>query len=696
MVKDIAKVKERIEKLRNLINRERYLYHVEDRPGISPDALDTLKKELFDLEQEYPQLITPDSPTQRVAGKPLAEFKKVRHTKPMLSFNDAFSEDDMRAWLERAKRLLARGAEPSYYCELKIDGLAISLIYEKGVLKVGATRGDGATGEDVTQNLKTVEAIPLRILPEKEVLENLRKLGLEEIAKNLEKGFPREIEVRGEVFMGRAEFKKMNEERKKQGLTLYANPRNVAAGSIRQLDPKITASRKLDSFVYALATDLGQKTHEGEHLILKAMGFKTNPHNKSVKTLQEVFKFHKIASELREKLPYEIDGIVVFINERDYYGRLGVVGKAPRGAIAYKFSPKEATTVVEDIKVQVGRTGTLTPVAHLRPVEVGGVKISRATLHNFGEIKRLGLKIGDTVLVSRAGDVIPQITRVLVRLRPKDAREVKIPKHCLICGSQVYQEGAYLKCSNKNCFALSRERLYHFTSRAAFDMRGLGPKILDKFLDEELIADPATLFTLKEGDVAALERFGEKSSQNIIASIQNAKHVTLPRFLFSLGILHIGEESARDLANFFTSKKHIKRPKDLLEIAPKISLEEYDGIPNFGEKVAASVFKWFQDKKNLAFLKKLDEVGITLESEVKKPGKLKNLIFVFTGSLVSLSREEAKELVRELGGDISSSVSKNVSYVVAGSEPGEKYEKAKKLDVKILNEQEFLKMVKGR
>ncbi|GAI04706.1 unnamed protein product, partial [marine sediment metagenome] len=413
-----------------VINYHRHLYHVLDRQEISDTALDSLKKELFDLEQEFPEFITPDSPTQRVEGKPLEKFEKVRHLGPMLSFNDAFSEKDMENWLERISKLLTRRemSEIDFYCELKIDGLAIELIYQNEILKTGSTRGDGIVGEDITQNLKTIEAIPLRL------------------RKNIKKS----VVVRGEVFIPKKEFEKFK--------TVYANPRNLAAGSVRQLNPKITASRHLDSFAYDLITNFGETTHQEKHKILKTLGFKTNPYNKYCRNLSEVFKFHKEIQKIRKKIPYEIDGLVAIVNSNKIFEKLGVVGKAPRGAIAFKFPGKQATTVVEDIKVQVGRTGALTPVAYLKPVQIGGVTISRATLHNEDEIKRLGVKIGDTVIVGRAGDVIPDVIKVLPELRTGKEKEFKMPKHCPVCGGKIIRpEGeAVSRCLSPNCFAQKR------------------------------------------------------------------------------------------------------------------------------------------------------------------------------------------------------------------------------------------------
>lgn len=680
--------KQRIEKLKKEINYHRYLYHVLDRQEISDAALDSLKHELFELEQQYPEFITPDSPTQRVGGKPLEKFEKFTHPAPMLSFNDAFSLKEMKEWVERNEKIVKGANQCGYYCELKIDGLGIELIYENDVLKVGATRGDGKTGEDVTNNLKTIEAIPLRLLSKEEVVKNLKKEGLFQVARKLSRSWPKTLVVRGEVFLSKKEFKRINDELAKKGEKTYANPRNLAAGSVRQLDPKVTASRKLDSFAYDIITELGQKTHEEEHKILKAFGFKTNPHNRFCKNLEEVEKFRNHWEKAREKLSYEIDGIVVILNNNAVFEKLGVVGKAPRGAIAYKFSPKEATTILENVIWQVGRTGVLTPVAILKPVEIGGVTISHATLHNLDEIKRLGVKIGDTVIVGRAGDVIPDVRGVLKNLRTGKEKTIKVPKRCPVCGSKVIKiegEVAY-RCSNKNCGAIQRRNLYHFVSKSAFDIVGLGPKIIDQLIDEGLISSPADIFELKEGDLVPLERFAEKSAQNLIEAIEKSKEISLARFIYALGIRHVGEETAIDLANQFGSLEKLK----------KASLEELLRVKDIGEVVAKSIYDWFRDKRNLKLLERLVKVGVKIISpKLKaKSQKLKDKTFVFTGELESMTRDEAKEKIRELGGNVSSSVSKNTDFVVVGKEPGSKYNKAKKLGVKIIREEEFLRMVK--
>jgi len=685
---DKKQAKERIEKLKKEINYHRYLYHVLDRPDISDSAFDALKNELEELENRFPEFVTPDSPTQRVGGKPLAKFEKFTHSAPMLSFNDAFGLQEMQEWEERNKRILKNWNNGGYYCELKIDGLAIELIYENDILKFGATRGDGKIGEDVTNNLKTINPIPLRLLEKEQVLKNLEKEGLKHIAQKISQFWPKELVVRGEVFLSKKEFLKINKELEKKGEKTYANPRNLAAGSVRQLNPKITANRHLDSFSYSLITDLGQKIHEEEHKILKAFGFKINPHNQFCKNLEQAQKFRDYWEKEREKLDYEIDGIVVILSNNAAFKKLGVIGKAPRAAIAYKFSPKEATTIIEDVIWQVGRTGVLTPVAVLKPVEIGGTTITHATLHNFDEIGRLGVKIGDTVIVGRAGDVIPDIVKTLKNLRTGKEKEIKVPKKCPQCGSDVVKiegEVAY-RCSDKNCGAILRERIYHFVSKNAFNIVGVGPKIIDRFLDEGLIKDAADLFSLKEEDIKHLERFAEKSAQNIINSIQSKKNIVLEKFLFALGVPQVGEETAIDLAKQFSNLDKIK----------SASKEELEKIIDIGPKVADSIYEWFRDKKHLEFLQKLEKAGIVIKAQISKSKgqKLLNKIFVLTGELESMTRDEAKEKIRELGGDVTGSVSKNTDFVVVGSEPGSKYDKAQKLGVKILSEQEFLKMIK--
>ncbi|OGN00988.1 MAG: hypothetical protein A3I26_02525 [Candidatus Yanofskybacteria bacterium RIFCSPLOWO2_02_FULL_43_10] len=658
-----SEAKERIDKLKKTINRHRYLYHVLDRQEISDEALDALKKELFDLEQKFPEFITSDSPTQRIGGKPLKQFKKVHHPEPMLSFNDAFDENDMNEWKKRFEKILPRAKQHGYYCELKIDGLAIELIYKNGLLDTGSTRGDGIVGEDVTQNLKTVDAIPLVLNEKKDVV------------------------VRGEVFITRKEFERINKTQKKAGLKIYANPRNLAAGSIRQLDPKVTASRRLDSYAYSLITDFGQKTHEDEHLILKTLGFKTNPHNKAAANMREVDKFRDYWEKERDKLNYETDGVVVILNHNNIFNRLGVVGKAPRGAIAYKFSPKESETVVEDIIVQVGRTGVLTPVAVLRPVQIGGTTVSRATLHNLDEIKRLGVKTGDTVIVGRAGDVIPDVKKVLKELRTGKEKEFHMPKKCPACGEPVEktEEQVAYRCVNRDCPAIKREAIYHFVSRKALNMEGIGPRIIDQLMAAGLIRDSADLFSLKKEDLLNLERFADKSAENVIDAIRSKKKVALNKFIYSLGIDHVGEETGFVLAKKFKTLKSIA----------EAGLEELQNVPDVGPVVAQSIYDWFQKPYNKNILSKFKKAGIRVieEKVTKESAKFVGKTFVLTGTLESLGRDEAKDKIRELGGDVSGSVSKNTDYVITGSEPGSKYDEAEKLGIKIVNEKEFLEML---
>jgi DNA ligase (NAD+) len=679
---DKKEAKERIEKLKKVINYHRYLYHVLDKPKISDAAFDTLKNELEELEFKFPGLITPDSPTQRVGGKALAKFEKVVHEVPMLSLSDAFSEQELKDWEERIRKLVPR-EKLDYFCELKLDGLAVSFEYEKGVFNRGSTRGDGKVGEDVTRNLRTIESIPLRLrLPEEK---ELKDLGFSEsqtrkITRGVEEGT---IEVRGEAIMTKKVFEELNKKFKKEKMPLLANTRNAVAGSIRQLDPKITASRHLDCYIYSLVTDFGQTRHEQEHGLARFLGFKTIPHNKFCRDLKEVMEFHRKISRGREKLPFGIDGIVVVVDKVDLQKKLGVVGKAPRWMTAYKFSPKEATTAVEDIKVQVGRTGVLTPVAVLRPVEIGGVTVSRATLHNEDEIRRLGLKIGDTVIVTRAGDVIPDVLKVIPGLRTGKEKNFHMPKICPVCGKKVSKDegGVILRCVNKKCPSRERRSLYYFASKSAFDIEGLGSQSIDLLLDEGLIQNPADIFDLKEGDLVPLERFGEKSAQNLVKSIQGRRSVSLPRFLIGLGILHIGERTAQDLSEHFGSLDKIK----------EAAFENLEKIENIGPKVGHSVYEWFKDENNKKFLNKLLK-QVKIEKYHPQTGKLKGKLFVLTGS-ISMPREEAKMKIQELGGKTSESVSREVDYLVVGEEPGSKLEKAKKLGIKILDEKEFLKMI---
>ncbi len=683
----MLKIKKRIEKLKKIINYHRYLYHVLDKQEISQSALDSLKKELFDLEQQYPSLISPDSPTQRVGGQSLEKFKKVRREKPMLSLNDAFSKEDIEDWLKKISKLLTskEKASLSFYCEPKVDGLAIELIYKDGLLSIGSTRGDGRIGENVTQNLKTIEAIPLRIRAMPCLLMEIDEQRLNLIATVLKKKSLKRIVVRGEVFVSKKDFAEINKRQKEKGLLPFANPRNLAAGSIRQLNPKITALRKLDFFAYDIISELGQKTHEQSHQILKVLGFKVNLDNKFCRNLEEVFQFLKFTQEKRERLPYKIDGIVVQVNNNKIFEKLGVIGKAPRGAIAFKLPLKQATTQIEDIVIQIGRTGALTPVAILKPVRIDGVKISRATLHNEDEIKKLGIKIGDTVIIGRAGDVIPKIIKVLPELRTRQEKIFKFPKICPVCCSKVIKSSieAVWRCQNPQCFAQKRKRIHHFASKAAFDIKGLGPKIIDQLLEKGLITDPADIFYLQKGDLITLERFAQKSADNLIKAIEQRKEIALSRFIFALGIRNVGEQTAIDLAEHFGTLGKLEN----------VSLEELQLLSDIGLIVAQSIYNWFNNKKNLKFLKKLTKAVKIEKQKPKIDQKLQNKTFIITGVLESMSREEAKSKVRILGGRVASIISSQINFVVVGKNPGSKLRKAKEQGIKVINEQQFLKIL---
>lgn len=672
MPKATPEIAERAKKLRETINHHRYLYHVLDKQEITDAALDSLKHELLTLEEEYPELVTPDSPTQRVGGEPLKEFTKVRHKVAQWSFNDVFSPEELQEFDARVKRFL-KGDTPTYTCELKIDGLKVIFEYEKGVLARAATRGDGIVGEEVTLNVRTIESVPLRL------------------SKDID------IVVEGEVWMKKSTLEKLNKERIKNGEEPFANPRNVAAGSIRQLDPKIAASRKLEVFIYD--ADLSSipipETQEEELEFLRDLGFKVNSNFKRVKIIDEAIAYWEEWKNKAKKEDYQIDGIVVKVNEKKYQERLGYTGKAPRFAIAFKFPAEQVTTVVEDISIQVGRTGVLTPVAHLKPVLVYGSVVSRATLHNEDEIKRLDVRIGDTVVLQKAGDVIPDIVRVLKEMRTGKEKIFHMPKKCPECDTPVEkkrigldgkEEGAAYYCPNPRCPAKDRRRLYHFTSKHALDIDGLGPKIIDMLVENQLVSTYADFFTLEKGDVLPLPRFAEKSVDNLLSSIKKAKQVEFPRLIIALSIPQVGEETAYDLAQHFRT----------LEKLRNASKEELRSVEGVGEVVADSIISWFKDSHNKKTLDELLQV-ITLrkvEGTETVDSPLKRKTVVLTGTLSTLSRDEAKELVRKLGGEISGSVSRKTDFVVAGENPGSKRTDAEKFGVTILSEEEFLKMVK--
>lgn len=685
---DSSRAKKRIQGLKKIIERHRYLYHVLNKEEISAQALDSLKKELFDLEQRFPDLVTPDSPTQRVGGKPLKEFQKTRHSVPMLSINDAFSREDMKAWKERNSKLLSKAEieRIDYFCELKLDGLAIELVYNNGILEVASTRGDGVIGEDVTRNIKTIDAVPLRLRGKEEISEDLEKEGLNRLIDPLISCLASKLIVRGEVFISRKNFEKINKARQRKGLPPYANPRNLAAGSVRQLNPKITVRRSLDFYAYDLVTDLGQRTHEETHKLLRVLGFKVNRYSKLCNDFEKIFIIFEEVKKLREDLPYEIDGIVVNINSNEIFNKLGVVGKAPRAVIALKFPLKQATTVVKDIKVQVGRTGILTPVAVLDAVNIGGAIVCRATLHNEDEIERLGLKIGDTVIVGRAGDVIPDIIKVLPELRTGKEQEFKMPSKCPVCATKIEksEDGVVARCPNLDCPTQKRKHFCHFVSRLAFNVVGLGPQIINKLLASGLVKDPSDLFGLKKEDLVSLEGFAQKSAENLVKAIQNSKKLSLARFIYAIGIRNVGEETACLLAQRFGSIEDLRRA----------SLEDLKEIHDIGPIVAQSVYRWFRARENIKLLKKLDKAGIEIEELIKYNQRLKGKTFVFTGRLDSITREEAKSRVKSLGGIVSSSISKKTDVVVLGKNPGGKLNKARELKTKILPERKFLELIK--
>lgn len=656
-----AEAHKRIEKLRQEIAKYRYEYHVLDKLSIPEAALDSLKHELYKLEQEYPELITKNSPTQRVAGKALAGFKKVPHQVAMLSIEDVFSREEAEAWFDRIKKMEPRG-QFEFFSEIKMDGLAVSLVYEDGQFVQGSTRGDGKIGEDVTMNLRTIEAIPLE----------------------LRKKIPGRVEIRGEAFLTKKQLEEINKKQKKEGGELYANPRNTAAGTIRQLDPSIVAERKLSFYGYALITDLGTKTHAEAHKMIAELGIPQNPLNRLCKNLDEVEKFHQEVYKKREKLPYWLDGIVVNINDDRLFERLGVVGKTPRAMIAWKFPAEQATTIVREITVNVGRTGALTPVAVMDPVLVQGTTVTHASLHNEDEIRRLGLKIGDTVIIEKAGDIIPKVIQVLPKLRTGKEKEFHMPKKCPMCGSPVERKPGEvaLICTNRNCFAQQLAKLLHVAY--AFDMRGLGEKIAEQLIQKGLVHEPADLWKLEAGDFLQLEGFAEISSNKLVKEIQDHRDIDLGRFINGLGIRHVGEETANDLAQAFGSIQHLR----------EADLEKLMKVEGIGEVVAKSVVEHFKDAKNKKEVDHLLDVVRVKHAAKRKAGPLTGTSWVITGTLDAMSREQAKERIRELGGDVAESVSKNTSFVVVGAEPGSKYDKAQKLGVPILNELDFLKKIK--
>jgi DNA ligase (NAD+) len=747
---DNKKIQPRIQKLRSEIAQLRGLYHIENTPNVTDDVYDSLTRELKILLQKYPDFVDQNAPENRVAGKPLDKFVKVKHQTRMLSLNDVFNEEELYDWEKRIKKLLPslqgqslrefpQGLSLNYFCEVKFDGLAVSLIYENGKFVRGATRGDGFVGEDITQNLKTIKSIPLFLGSSRVVLgETLLRTTLFP---------PKYLEVRGEALLSKSTLDKLNKINIREGKIPFANTRNAAAGSLRQLDPKLAAERKLDFFAYDITEanlaknssafaplDIGQGTHDAlnslpdlqkhsdKHKYLKNLGFQVDQNDAICKNLNEVVNFIKKFEKIRPNFPYGTDGVVISVDDLKLQNILGVIGKAPRYMAAFKYPAQRATTIVKDVKINVGRTGVLTPLAIFEPTLVAGSRVSKATLHNMDQIERLDLRIGDTVVIEKAGDVIPKVVEVLTRMRTGKEKKFKMPERCPVCGGKVEKKtignmesssskgprfsgapypgqtishrtlyvpdknaSVAFYCSNPKCSAKDERYLEHFVS--VFEIYELGPKILRRFKDEGLITDAADIFTLTKEDIAPLERFGEKSAENIINEIKNKNKIPLSKFLWALGILHVGEETARDLALYFGTLEK-------LILSARQDLAELDNIENIGSAVSKSVSVFFNDKNNLNFIKKLEKNGVVIEKmEKRKAGRFTGLNFVLTGTLSKMSREIAKEKILALGGKVVGSVSKNTSYVVTGVDPGSKLKTAEKLGVKVLNEKEFLNML---
>src|SRR3989344_3978015 len=668
-------IKEKVARLRKEIDRHRRLYHEKDEPEISDEAYDSLMALLISYETKYPELKSALSPSELIGGEPLKEFSKVIHLVKQWSFDNVFSVEELHLWEERMKRYLqkesSRAHTIEYSAEHKIDGLKIVLQYENGQFVRGATRGNGTVGEDITQNLKTIETIPLQLTKEVDLV------------------------AVGEAWLSHKELERINKEREKQKELLFMNTRNAAAGSLRQLDPKITASRKLNSFAYDIDffnpknTRLSiPHTQTDELILLQTLGFSVNPHYKRCRSLKEVEQYYEDWMEKRTTLPYEVDGVAVKVNDIALQKTLGYTAKAPRFTVAFKFPALQVSTAVEDIILQVGRTGVLTPVAHLRPVVVAGSVVSRATLHNEDEIKRLDVRVGDTVIIQKAGDVIPDIVRVLKELRPRGAKSYAFPTHVPECGGDGKVERipgkAAWRCVDRNSFEQRKQKFYYFVSKKTFDIDGLGQRIIDRLLEAGLISSYDDIFTLKKGDLLTLPGFKDTSAENVLRAIEKARKVTLPRFIAALSIEHVGEETAYDLAEHFGSIEELMR-------ASVAELEEVSGV---GSIVADSIHRWCKDKDQRALVARLQK-QVTIERPRKKKGKLLGRTFVLTGSLQHLSRDVAQEKIRERGGSVSSSVSKNTDYVVVGSDPGTKYEKARELGVRTLSEHEFIALLEN-
>jgi DNA ligase (NAD+) len=661
----------KVVRLRAQIDDLRYRYHVLNDPEVTDTMYEGLMDQLRKIELEHPGLVVPESPTQRVAGKPLEKFEKVIHSVPQWSFNDAFTTEDMLDWEERILKILEkelgqRPADLSYVCELKIDGLHMVLTYRDGMLETAATRGDGKVGENVTQNVRTIQSVPIALRERINLV------------------------AEGEVWLGKTMLEKINAERKITGELLFANPRNAAAGTIRQLDSQVVADRKLHLTAYDISGDNAPPTQEEELKKLKALGFKTDTNWQVCKTMAEVLEFYESWQEKKMHEEFWIDGVVIKVNQKKYQNALGFTGKAPRWAIAFKFPAEQGTTKIKEVYWQIGRTGALTPVALMKPVKLVGTTVTHATLHNFDEIKRLGVRVGDMVVVQKAGDVIPKIIRVLEKLRTGEEKLIRPPRKCPLCGGEVGKhsnEEVALYCLNVKCFAQELGRITHFVSKKAFDIDHLGEKIIEQLVQDGLVKDAADLFILTVGDLEPLERFAEKSAKNLVEAVAAAREVTFARFINSLGISNVGEETAEDLAEHFKT----------LEKLTLASIEDLYQVYGVGEKVASSVVAYFADKQNQDYIKKLLQNGVKIkkqETRNKTMGKLAGQTFVLTGTLSLLSRDEAKAKIKALGGEVSESVSKNTAAVIAGVEAGGKLAKAQKLGVHVISEVEFLEMLK--
>ena len=660
-------LKKRVDKLREEIEYHNYRYYILDQPEISDAQYDRLMRELEKIEEEYPELHSPNSPTQRVGAPPLEAFEIVRHSIPMLSLANAFDESEARDFDKRVKKFLGSSSDVEYVTEPKLDGLAVELVYERGQFIVGSTRGDGVNGENITQNLRTIKTIPLQLI-RKEI------------------SVPERLEVRGEVIIQLNKFRQLNRKREEMDEPLFANPRNAAAGSIRQLDSKITAERPLEIYCYGIGEVRGRtfKTHWEILQTFPKWGLRTNPNIRRCKHIEDVIEYYHEINEKREKLPYEIDGIVIKVDRLELQTRLGEISRSPRWALAFKFQPKQETTKVLEIIVQVGRTGALTPVAVMEPVKVGGVEVSRATLHNQDEIDKKDVRAGDTVIIQRAGDVIPEVVQVITSKRTGGEKKFKMPSKCPVCDAEVIKGEAIHRCIGLDCPAQLKGRIKHFASKRAMDIEGLGEKVAAQLFDAKLIHDPADLYYLTKDKLLELDRHGDKSAHNLLDSIDRSKNPPLDRFIFALGIRHVGERTAKLLAAYFGSIDNLLKANEA----------DLKVINEIGPEIAYSIIEFFHEHKNIEVMNKFRNAGVSPQKAVStQKTLLQGKSFVFTGSMQSMGRNEAKTIVENLGGAIHSSVTAKTSYVVAGNDPGSKLEKARSTGITVISEEEFLKLI---